>query len=472
MASESTSQQPKKLSPASNVHFEVEDGTINFNNGIALVESKNASYHPMLHFLSNSCISTALTKQPLAYYSKYLREFWYTAEADTSTNSITFTFSHFDKPLSFDLIVFSTIIGLKRGGNFVSVPPTETVKAGLETLGLIDENDTSISSSDLVNSSALKIRYFLPKWRVLIQYISLLHPFVDVNTDDTADKSSSETTVQLVTQSKAPTDKKTKRKRIPPSSKPDASKIVRESPPREQTTYTQPAEEPVLIADTTQSLGASESAEEQGNQPKTVDAKKIKFIKSFPVTTISGSLFIDQDMLGNTADLSLKDQLIEEEIDSDLQSMSNDKVESVSGFKSVDSDDEENDNTKTKIELAQRLAVEDMASPHGVRLLIEDYPFTVDGLEIWSAIKSWVKDYVFVYYKNDEDIQKGEYWQLLFLIWEGGGVHCSNVLLEAGLSPSDPDNWITSDEGGSSSRARNESCFLQIKESHCPPEKE
>ncbi|PWA87480.1 lipoxygenase [Artemisia annua] len=51
------------------------------------------------------------------------------------------------------------------------------------------------------------------------------------------------------------------------------------------------------------------------------------------------------------------------------------------------------------------MAVEDAASPHGVRLIIDDYPFAVDGLEIWSAIKSWVTDYVFVYYKNDEDIQ-------------------------------------------------------------------
>ncbi|KAK9076990.1 hypothetical protein SSX86_005325 [Deinandra increscens subsp. villosa] len=51
------------------------------------------------------------------------------------------------------------------------------------------------------------------------------------------------------------------------------------------------------------------------------------------------------------------------------------------------------------------VAVEDPNSPHGVRLLIEDYPFAVDGLEIWSAIKSWVKDYVFIYYKNDEEIQ-------------------------------------------------------------------
>ncbi|KAD4179637.1 hypothetical protein E3N88_28228 [Mikania micrantha] len=44
-------------------------------------------------------------------------------------------------------------------------------------------------------------------------------------------------------------------------------------------------------------------------------------------------------------------------------------------------------------------------APHGVRLLLEDYPFAVDGLEIWSAIRSWVKDYVFVYYKNDEEVQ-------------------------------------------------------------------
>ncbi|KAI7746477.1 hypothetical protein M8C21_003293 [Ambrosia artemisiifolia] len=51
------------------------------------------------------------------------------------------------------------------------------------------------------------------------------------------------------------------------------------------------------------------------------------------------------------------------------------------------------------------MAVEDPNSPHGVRLVIEDYPFAVDGLEIWSAIKSWVQDYVFIYYKNDEDIQ-------------------------------------------------------------------
>ncbi|KAK7255645.1 hypothetical protein RIF29_29060 [Crotalaria pallida] len=52
------------------------------------------------------------------------------------------------------------------------------------------------------------------------------------------------------------------------------------------------------------------------------------------------------------------------------------------------------------------LAVEDPSSPHGVRLVIEDYPYAVDGLEIWDAIKTWVRDYVSLYYATDETVQK------------------------------------------------------------------
>ncbi|KAJ6413969.1 hypothetical protein OIU84_006720 [Salix udensis] len=52
------------------------------------------------------------------------------------------------------------------------------------------------------------------------------------------------------------------------------------------------------------------------------------------------------------------------------------------------------------------VAVEDPNSPHGVRLLIEDYPYAVDGLEIWSAIKEWVKDYCCFYYKTDDSVRK------------------------------------------------------------------
>ncbi|XP_019187172.1 PREDICTED: probable linoleate 9S-lipoxygenase 5 [Ipomoea nil] len=52
------------------------------------------------------------------------------------------------------------------------------------------------------------------------------------------------------------------------------------------------------------------------------------------------------------------------------------------------------------------VAVEDSSSPNGVRLLIQDYPFAVDGLEIWSSIKTWVQDYCKIYYKSDDVVQK------------------------------------------------------------------
>ncbi|NP_001235189.1 lipoxygenase [Glycine max] len=52
------------------------------------------------------------------------------------------------------------------------------------------------------------------------------------------------------------------------------------------------------------------------------------------------------------------------------------------------------------------LAVEDPSAPHGLRLVIEDYPYAVDGLEIWDAIKTWVHEYVSVYYPTNAAIQQ------------------------------------------------------------------
>ncbi|KAF3454491.1 hypothetical protein FNV43_RR04938 [Rhamnella rubrinervis] len=45
------------------------------------------------------------------------------------------------------------------------------------------------------------------------------------------------------------------------------------------------------------------------------------------------------------------------------------------------------------VDLIKRgMAVQDANSPHGLRLLIEDYPYAVDGLEIWSAINTWTRE--------------------------------------------------------------------------------
>ncbi|KAH6816455.1 PLAT/LH2 domain-containing lipoxygenase family protein [Perilla frutescens var. frutescens] len=58
------------------------------------------------------------------------------------------------------------------------------------------------------------------------------------------------------------------------------------------------------------------------------------------------------------------------------------------------------------VDLIKRgVAVPDQSQPNGLKLLIEDYPFAVDGLEIWSAIEAWVKEYCCFYYPTDVEVQ-------------------------------------------------------------------
>ncbi|KAJ3673639.1 hypothetical protein LUZ60_005631 [Juncus effusus] len=50
------------------------------------------------------------------------------------------------------------------------------------------------------------------------------------------------------------------------------------------------------------------------------------------------------------------------------------------------------------------VAVEDSTKPHGIRLLIEDYPYANDGLLLWSSICKWVDSYVSLYYPNSSQV--------------------------------------------------------------------
>lgn len=57
------------------------------------------------------------------------------------------------------------------------------------------------------------------------------------------------------------------------------------------------------------------------------------------------------------------------------------------------------------------MAVPDPTQPHGLKLLIEDYPYAADGLMIWAAVEGWVRSYVNHYYPdsarvcNDRELQ-------------------------------------------------------------------
>ncbi|GJV93193.1 ribonuclease H-like domain-containing protein [Tanacetum coccineum] len=195
MASESTSsQQSQQLIPSSKVNFRCIDSVTGFNNAIALIEHSNELFQPMLSFLSNYCINRALTLQPTVMYMEYLKEFWYPAVVEEETKTITFLLSWWDKPMSFTQYEFVSAIGLPICKDAVPLPPKETVRAELVT---------------------------------------------------------------PVTQSKATTDLKTKKNKIPPSSKPKSPYKVRVILPKKQVAETQHAEVTVATADTTKSLEAS-----------------------------------------------------------------------------------------------------------------------------------------------------------------------------------------------------------------------
>ncbi|KAJ0929280.1 putative linoleate 13S-lipoxygenase [Helianthus annuus] len=57
------------------------------------------------------------------------------------------------------------------------------------------------------------------------------------------------------------------------------------------------------------------------------------------------------------------------------------------------------------------MAIPDPSQRHGLKLLIEDYPYASDGLLIWEAIQNWVRTYVTQYYPdasfvcNDSELQ-------------------------------------------------------------------
>ncbi|GJY35001.1 hypothetical protein Tco_0420379 [Tanacetum coccineum] len=202
---------------------------------------------------------------------------------------------------------------------------------------------------------------------------SLILPSEEVNAEDSTDKSSSRTNVQPISQTKAPTDKMTKRKRIPPPSKPKASNTFRIS--STQVTNTQHTKETMATANATKSLDASSWQSSKETSRNMLMLKRGLLTKSKRVLDynvkeeVKGvELTFEQLMdeydrnwhVVQDEDTSLFDtefeirMLMEEPSDSDLHLMPNDEVVSISGFKATDSNDAEDANTTTKATLSQR----------------------------------------------------------------------------------------------------------------------
>jgi hypothetical protein len=69
------------------------------------------------------------------------------------------------------------------------------------------------------------------------------------------------------------------------------------------------------------------------------------------------------------------------------------------------------------------MAVPDANAPHGLKLVIEDYPYAVDGLEIWAALKTYMTDHLQLFYKDDsavqDDVELQSWWTELRTVGHG-----------------------------------------------------
>ncbi|GKA58760.1 retrovirus-related pol polyprotein from transposon TNT 1-94, partial [Tanacetum coccineum] len=184
---------------------------------------------------------------------------------------------------------------------------------------------------------------------------SLIPPVEEVNADNSADKSLSRTFMPLVTQSKATTAKKPRKKTILSLTRPEALNSSRiETSSSSQATHLQIAEEFVVIADETKSLDVSESAEAQENQNETAKAEKV-------LNTIMEENVEEKEKAeDHSSDIPTVEQLLDEitkdaevtlirsrpmnmdsqtvDFEFKLESMPDDDLQSISGFETYVSD--------------------------------------------------------------------------------------------------------------------------------------
>ncbi|GJT32407.1 retrovirus-related pol polyprotein from transposon TNT 1-94 [Tanacetum coccineum] len=310
------------------------------DNTSSIAISNNLVLHSRIKHIDIS-ICTALTKEPSAMYVEYIKDFWYTANVDDTTKYISFSLSLFENQLSFTRFDFLTAIGLTDSKSAMPLPPKGTVRAGLATLGLADKDKPSLTSTelDLINklqngkknreTNVCYTRYISLVLEQLLgenynnESLTILKPH-HISASSFQTPSASEP----LSQPKATTAKKSKKKKIPSLTQPKVSNDSRKMNPPSITTHLQATKELVVTAIPIQSLEVSVTAE----VPK-------KIIK--------------------------KEEVTEEQIAQETPQSPYD-AESISGFQSTDSDDthqnEVSHSTHTSqdnIASAERLSIPD-----------------------------------------------------------------------------------------------------------------
>ncbi|GJV49044.1 retrovirus-related pol polyprotein from transposon TNT 1-94 [Tanacetum coccineum] len=195
---------------------------------------------------------------------------------------------NFDKLVSFTLDEFIYVIGLNYSENYVLAAKKETVRAGLETLRLVEEDKPSLSSTTLdgkkgIESNVCYTRYLSLMIENFLEYnytnndltllklytisaASFKKPFVTPPDGAWTVYVSGGVTLLSISSTKH------KERPLRVETSPRGRRESRLQP--KQTAVTQPVEELVVTTNTTQSLDASELTEEQGTSLRPLKPKR------------------------------------------------------------------------------------------------------------------------------------------------------------------------------------------------------
>ncbi|GJW91807.1 hypothetical protein Tco_0169360, partial [Tanacetum coccineum] len=256
------------------------------------VPHKEETFQVIIDVIKNSTCYKAFTISA-EVLEIFIHQFWYTIKKFSSTNSYEFLLAN--KRCLVDVEVFQKILDIcpsVQGVNFAKVPDDETTLTFLFDLGYkgplhkhpnmyVDHMhqpwrtlaaiiNKCLSGKAARNENLRKTRINI-LWEInqvntyAIRNTKLLSDIEDRNHGPSDAMHNPSQPLKHGAQPKATTDKRSNKNRNSPSSKPRTSKPVRKSSPLKQYIDTQPTEETMSTADATLSLGASESAEEQGN---------------------------------------------------------------------------------------------------------------------------------------------------------------------------------------------------------------
>ncbi|PWA92128.1 hypothetical protein CTI12_AA084610 [Artemisia annua] len=134
------------------------------------------AYKQIMKFLYNCPLKTAFTSTPFFQYRNYLREFWETAVAfdptpSTDANSqrplrefcIKFSVLNGSREFTLDYKTFCSSTGLDyNSGNYVALPDSNEVRAGLEKIVL---------KSELLDKTPVTKNSFPVAWKILFTFV-------------------------------------------------------------------------------------------------------------------------------------------------------------------------------------------------------------------------------------------------------------------------------------------------------------